>query len=115
MRIIVFMKADCEISDHPAAFDMKTPALCIRSYRRAFRWITCAAVYAWVAVSSHATLGPLASPLRPQSLAAATTPLSVTPPEAFYPVLGLLAAVACTCLLRRRRIAQLEAMAASER
>ncbi len=44
--------------------------------------------------------------------------MTLTPvPEmaALYPILGLLAAVACTHILRRRRSAQLEAIEISER
>ncbi len=113
MRIMVFMTTDCKTS---ADLDLKTPALRIRPCGRSFRWILCAAVYGWVAVSSHATVTPLASLPRPQSLAAVTGTLSMLHGlEAFYPVIGLLAAVASTYILRHRRVTQLAAMTAAER
>ena len=120
MRIIVFMPSECEISRPLTAFRMKTPALLhhpfIRSRQRALLWIPCAIVYGWAAVSVHATVVPLASQPGAETLAAVTSTQSVIPGlEAIYPVFGLLTAVACTYILRRRRIAQLHATADVER
>ena len=108
MKIMVSMTPECEASIPLAAFR-------IRPYGNWFRWIPGAAVYGWIAVSTHATTTPWASQSGPKSLNAVASNLSVIPrPEAFYPVLGLLAAVASTYFLRRRRLAQLAATAAAE-
>ncbi len=115
MRIIVFMTTKREFPVHPALLAVKAPPLPIRRYARSFRWIFCTAVYGLAAVSTHATLAPSASQAHPQTLAAVTSTLSVLHGmEAFYPALGLLAAVASTYILRRRRLAQLEAIATTE-
>lgn len=120
MTIIVFMTNGCETSMSLAAFRVKTPTLrhrlFIRSCQRRLPWILCAVVYGWGAVSVHATLPSLASQTGAEILAAVTTTQSVIPGlEVIYPVFGLLAAVACTHILRRRRIAQLQSMADVER
>lgn len=105
MRIIVLMKTDRE-SPTP-----RTP----RS-ARSVRWFLCAAVYGWAAVSSHAALTPLVAHAHLQNLAPVATHFSLIPGMApFYPVFGLLAAVLFTHILRRRRLAQLAAVIASER
>ena len=80
------------------------------------RWIAGVVVYAWVAASTQAMVNSPAFQSRPESLNVVTSTLSVIPgQETFYPVLGLLAAVASTYFLRRRRLVQLEATAAAER
>lgn len=114
---MVFMTADCQTSTPPAAFKAKTTAaLRTRPCGRWFRWIPGAVIYGWIAVSTQAAVNPAAFQSRPESLNVVTSTLSVIPgQEAFYPVLGLLAAVASTYFLRRRRLAQLEATAAAER
>jgi hypothetical protein len=49
-------------------------------------------------------------------MATATTTLSLLHgPESFYPFLGVLVAVTSTYILRRRRIAQLDAASAADR
>ena len=120
MNIMVFMTNECETSMPLAAFRVKTPALrhhpFIRSCQRTLPWILSAAVCGWMAVSIHATVTPLASQPGAETLAALTSTQSVIPGlEAIYPVFGLLTAVACTYILRRRRIAQLQSMANVER
>ena len=120
MTIIVFMTNECETSMPLAALRVKTPTLrhrlLVRSCQRTLLGIFCAVVYGWAAVSIHATLPPLASQPGTEILAAVTTTQSVIPGlEVIYPVFGLLAAVACTHFLRRRRIAQLQSMADVER
>ena len=117
MRIMVFMTPDGETSSSPDAFNAKTiRALPSRTFPRWFRWIPAAIAYGWIAVSTQATVNAPALHSRPESWNVVTSTLSVIPgQEAFYPILGLLAAVASTCFLRRRRLAQLEATAATER
>ena len=120
MSIMVFMTNECETPVPLAAFRVKTPTLrhrlFIRSCQRTLPWILCAVVYGWAAVSIHATLPPLASQTGVETLAAVTSTQSVIPGlEVIYPVVGLLTAVACTYILRRRRIAQLQSMADVER
>lgn len=111
MRIMAVMKRDDQTSDHSAPRQMPTPALC---GARSFRWTLCAVVYGWVAVSSPVTMA--AFPSHTQTLAAVSSAVSVIPGlEMIYPVLGLLAAVASTYILRRRRESQLAAIAAAER
>ena len=115
MRIMVFMTNHCDRLDRPS-LPTQTPVFRPRPSARAYWGFLCAVAYSWVAVSTHATVSPLASQSRPGGLAVATSALSVIPGlEPFYPVLGLLAAVACTYILRRRRAAQLEAISAAER
>ncbi len=112
---MVFMTnhRDSQVRSSP---QLPTPILRPRPAARASWGVLGAIGYSWVAVSTHATVTPLVSHSRPGGLAAATSALSVIPGlEPFYPVLGLLAAVACTYILRRRRAAQLEAIFAAER
>ena len=109
------MTTNRETTAPPAACDLNAPARRTRSGGHSFRWVLGAAVYGWAAVSTHATLTPIVSHSHPENLAVVASTLSVIPGmEAFYPVLGLLAAVASTYILRRRRVAQLEAVAADE-
>ncbi|MEO6971332.1 MAG: hypothetical protein ABI217_10600, partial [Chthoniobacterales bacterium] len=116
MRIMVFMRNDCALPDPAAALVVKTPRFRPRPCLRSFRWILSAAVCGWAAASTHADLASSTSPLHHQDLAAVTSTLSILRgPETFYPVLGVLAAVVSTYILRRRRVVQLEAMAAAER
>jgi hypothetical protein len=120
MSIMVFMTNECETSVPLAAFRVKAPTLrhrlFIRSCQRTLPWIFCAVVYGWAAISIHATLRPLGSQTGVETLTAVTSTQSVIPGlEMIYPVFGLLAAVACTYILRRRRIAQLQSMADVER
>ncbi len=117
MRIMVFMTRERETSVPPTAFKMKTHVtLSARPLRRWFHWLPGAVVYGWIAVSAQATVNPWVSQSRPASLSVVTFTLAGIPgQEALYPVLGLLAAVASTFILRRRRIAQLDATAANER
>ena len=106
---MVFMTPHCETLIPRAALRTRPCARC-------FRWIPAVAVYGWIAVSTQATVNPSAFQSGPEALNVVTSTLSVIPgQEAFYPVLGLLAAVASTYFLRRRRLAQLEATAAAER
>ena len=109
MRILVFMTPTGETSVLRDAFRT-------RFCGRWIRWIAGVVVYAWVAASTQAMVNSPAFQSRPESLNVVTSTLSVIPgQETFYPVLGLLAAVASTYFLRRRRLAQLEATAAAER
>ena len=114
------MTSECETSVPLAAFRVKTPAfrhhLFIPSCLRTLPWILCAVVYGWAAVSIHATPPLLALQTGVETLAAVTSAQSVIPRlEVIYPVVGLLTAVACTYVLRRRRVAQLQSMAGVER
>ena len=117
MRIMVFMTNHGGASNFSFLSKVLTPALYPHSYRARGRcWILCLVASSWIAVSTHATANLLNSHTRPESLTMLTSPLSILPRlEAFYPVLSLLAAVASTYILRRRHVAQLEAIAAAER
>jgi hypothetical protein len=120
MNNMVFMPHNCENSSSLAAFMMKMPTVrrrpCVRSCQRALLWCLCAVVYGWAPVSIHATAPPLVSQPGTETLAAVTSTQTVIPGlEAIYPVFGLLLALACTYILRRRRIAQLQSMAEVER
>jgi len=111
---MVFMINDCMIPDPAAAtVEMESPRS--RPYRRSLRRILCAvAVYVSAAGSTQADVVSFAHPDHHQSLAALTGSLWVHGPESIYPALGVLAAVASTYVLRRRRVAQLQAVAATE-
>ena len=112
MRIMVFMTKDRMIPDPAATVEMESPRC--RPYRRSFRRILCAfVVYVSAAGSTHADLASFAPPDHQQGLAAITGSLWVHGPESIYPALGVLAAVASTYVLRRRRVAQLQAVAAA--
>ena len=115
MRIMVFMITERKTSAPVAARDLNVPGRRIRFCGRSVCWSLGAAVYSWAAASTHATLIPLVSQSHPENLAAVSSSLSIIHGmEAFYPILGLLAAVASTYILRRRRVAQLAAGATDE-
>jgi len=116
MRILVLMTTTRDIALQAPDVNVKSPllALCHRGCH--FRWLLSAALCGWAAATTQASLAPSAFPLDQQGLAAATNTLSLPQgPEGFYPLLGVLAAVACTYVLRRRRIAQLEAASIADR
>ena len=115
MRILVFMTTERETA-HQAAINVKSPLLAFCQRSRTFRNILAAALYGWAAATAQAGLVPVASSLDRPDLATATSTLSLSHgPESFYPFLGVIAAVTCTYILRRRRIAQLEAASVADR
>jgi hypothetical protein len=104
------MTAQREIADLTAAAHVKS------QWGRALRYLLSAVIYGWAAATAQADLARLASPVVRLDLATATNILSLSHgPEGFYPLLGVIAAVGCTYLLRRRRIAQLEAASVADR
>ena len=83
--------------------------------RRWFCGLLGAVISTCLTASLHAA-SPLASPLGLGNLTAVQPALSILPgQEAIYPLLGLFAAVVSTFILRRRRVAQMEAIAAADR
>lgn len=102
-----------EISDKTVSLASRhrcqAPAAIVRAGSRPFRWVCCLVSYGWAAASAHAT-GVQAH--IPDALIK-NWPLMPTI-DALYPVVGLFAAVASTCILRRRLMAQLVAATAGE-
>lgn len=112
MRIMVFMTNEQEIVHQTVAIEVEAHPLSFRP----LLWLLCASAYVWATASAQADLAPFAAPLHRQGLAAMTSTLSVLHgAETLYPALGVLAAVASTYILRRRRAAQMEAVAAADR
>jgi hypothetical protein len=115
MRILVFMTSERETADQ-AAVNVKSFLLGFCQRSRTFRNLLTVALYGWASATAQAGMVPVASSLDRPDLATATiTPSLFHGPESFYPFLGVIAAVACTYILRRRRIAQLEAASVADR
>jgi hypothetical protein len=114
MRIMVFMKRD--VRDPLASIpdsDMKTrlaPSIPAARQRRPFYWAVGVLASACIAVSTQATVTKTASSPSPIEMKLAPVPGE----EALYPIIGLFAAIASTHILRRRRMAQLEAIGVVE-
>jgi len=115
MRILVFMTSERETADQ-VAVNVKSILRGFCRPSRAFRNLLAVALCGWATAIAQAGMVPVASSLDRPDLATATiTPSLFHGPESFYPFLGVIAAVACTYILRRRRIAQQEAASVADR
>ena|SRR5450432_1879571 len=88
--------------------DVKTPpapSIPAARPRRPFYWALGVLASVCIALSAQATATKTAFPASPIEMKITPTPGK----DALYPTLGLLAAIAATHVLRRRRLAQLEA------
>ena len=111
MRIMVFMKRDAQdpLVLLPPDSDMKkplAPSLAAARQRRPLYWALAALASLCIALSAQASVTKTAFPPSPIEMKIASSPGK----DALYPALGLLAAVASTHILRRRRLAQLESI-----
>jgi hypothetical protein len=111
---MVFMKRDIASPARSDDSNMKTsfaPAIPAVRCWRPFYWTLSLLASACIAVSAQATVTKTVFSPGPIEIKLAPIPGK----DALYPLIGLFAAVASTHILRRRRMAQLEAIGIVDR